>query len=105
MTQTVEIPDNRWLNIKVPKEVPTGPVVLLFKPITQKPKNLTSQEAIKRGLGLGTGSRIDPAEAIKRCSGIFKRLDIPLSSDDFLAMRQQERELENRLDEGANVSS
>ena len=73
----------------------------MFKPITQKPKNLTSQEAIERGLGLGTSSRIDPAEAVKRCSGIFKQLDIPLSSDDFLAMRQQERELENRLDGGA----
>ena len=53
---------------------------------------------MERGLGLGSGSRIDPAEAVKRCSGIFKRLDIPLSSDDLLAMRQKERELENRLD-------
>jgi len=98
LTQTVEIPENRWLNIKVPKEVPTGPVVLLFKPITQKPQNLTAQEAVERGLGIGTDSRIDPAEAVKRCSCIFKRLEIPLSSDDFLAMKQQEKELENRLD-------
>ena len=70
----------------------------MFKPIIQKPKDLTSQEAIERGLGLGTSSRIDPAEAVKRCSGIFKRLEIPLSSDDFIAMRQQERKLENQLD-------
>ena len=71
------------------------------KTLSGTSQNLTAQEAMERGLGLGTGSRIDPAEAVKRCSGIFKRLDIPLSSDDFLAMRQQERELENRLDEGA----
>jgi len=67
-------------------------------PLPITPQNLTVQEAMKRGLGLGTGSRIDPEEAVKRCSGIFKQLDIPLSSDDFLVMRQQERELENQLD-------
>jgi len=72
-----------------------------IKPLSETSQNLTAQQAMERGLGFGTGSRIDPAEAVKRCSGIFKRLDIPLSSDDFLAMRQQERELENRLDEGA----
>ena len=67
-------------------------------PFSGTSQNLTAQEAMERGMGLDTGSRIDPAEAVKRCSGIFKRLDIPLSSDDFLAMRRQERELENRLD-------
>ena len=71
------------------------------KPLSGTSQNLTAQEAMERGLGLGTGSRIDPAEAVKRCSGIFKRLDIPLSSDDLLAMRQKERELENRLDGAA----
>jgi len=71
------------------------------KPLSGTSPNLTAQEAMERGLGLGAGSRIDPTEAVKRCSGIFKRLDIPLSSDDFLAMRQQERALEKRLDEGA----
>ena len=71
------------------------------KPLPRTSQNLTAQEAMERGLGLGTGARIDPAEAVKRCSGIFKRLDIPLSSDDLLAMRQQERELENRLDGAA----
>ena len=59
---------------------------------------MTAQEAMDNGLGLGAGPRIDPAEAIKRCSGIFNRLGIDLSSDDFLAMRQQDKELENRLD-------
>ena len=88
ITQTVDIPESRLLTIEVPREVPTGPVILTFTPATL-------QEATERKLGFGTGSRIDPAEAVKRCSGIFKRLDIPLSSDDFLAMRQKERELEN----------
>jgi len=71
------------------------------KPLSGTSQNLTAQEARERGLGLDTASRIDPAEAVKRCSGIFKRLDIPLSSDDFLAMRQKERKLENQLDGGA----
>jgi len=70
------------------------------KPFPGTSHNLTAQEAMERGLGFGKGPRIDPAEAVKRCSGLFKRLDIPLSSDDFLAMRKQERELENRLDSG-----
>jgi len=33
ITQTVEIPANRWIN--VPDEVPTGKVVLTFTPITE----------------------------------------------------------------------
>ena len=35
MTQTVEIPASRWLNIKVPKEVSTGAVILTFTPVTK----------------------------------------------------------------------
>ena len=96
--QTVEIPENRWLNIKVPKEIPAGPVVITFKPIPKKPHGLTTQEVIERGLGLGSGPRIDPAEAIKRCCGITKQFNISLSGDDFLAMRKQDKELEDRLD-------
>jgi len=33
ITQTVEIPDNRWLNIKVPYEVPTGSTIITFTPV------------------------------------------------------------------------
>ena len=46
-------------------------------------------------------------QEVKPLSGTCKNLtvqeamDIPLSSDDLLAMRQQERELENRLDGAA----
>ena len=32
ITQTVEIPPNRRLNIEVPNEVPTGQVILTFTP-------------------------------------------------------------------------
>jgi len=32
ITQTVEIPANRHLIIDVPREVPTGPVILSFTP-------------------------------------------------------------------------
>jgi len=34
VTQTVEIPANRRLTIDVPREVPTGPVILTFTPKT-----------------------------------------------------------------------
>jgi len=37
ITQTVEIPPNRWLNIQVPREVPTGPVILTFTPANTEP--------------------------------------------------------------------
>ena len=59
---------------------------------------MTTQEAMNLDLGLGSGPRIDPLEAIKTCSGITKRLGFNFSSDDFLAMRQKEKELEDRLD-------
>ena len=38
ITQTVEIPANRRLNIKVPKEIPPGPVVLAFTPVAKAPQ-------------------------------------------------------------------
>ena len=34
ITQTVEIPADRRITIEVPREVPTGPVVLTFTPAT-----------------------------------------------------------------------
>ena len=58
---------------------------------------MTAQEAMNLGLGLGSGPHIDPMEAVKRCSGITKRLGFNFSSDDFLAMRRQDKELEDRL--------
>ena len=97
ITQTVDIPDSHRLTIDVPCEIPTGKTILIFKPAAEA-AFMTAQEAMDNGLGLGVGSRIDPAEAIRRCSGIFNQLGIDLSSDDFLAMRQQDKELENRLD-------
>ena len=96
--QTVDIPESRRLTIEVPREVPTGPVILTFKPITKTPQNLTLQEAMDRGLGFGSGPRIDPAEAVKRCCGITKQFDISLPSDEFLAMRREDKILEDRLD-------
>ena len=40
VTQTVEIPDNRWLTIKVPPEIPTGPVILTFTPTGTEQKKV-----------------------------------------------------------------
>ena len=89
VTQTVEVPDSHRLTIDVPREIPAGPVVLTFTPKT-------------------AWLAFDPVkarEAIENCDGLFKRLGINLSSDEFLEMRRQDRELEDRLDRldrGAN---
>jgi len=39
ITQTVEIPANRRLTIDVPRDVPTGPVILTFTPKVTTPKS------------------------------------------------------------------
>ena len=96
--QTVDIRDNHRITIDVPREIPTGKTLIVFKPIAEASPCMTAQEAKDLGLGLSTGPRIDPVEAIEQCSGLFKRLDISLSSDDFLVMRRQDKELEERLD-------
>jgi len=90
ITQTVDIPPSRRLTIDVPREVPAGKAILVFKPLVEESLTVTAQEAV---------------EAIKRCSGITKRYGITLSSDDFLAARRQDKELENQLDSGMSPSS
>jgi hypothetical protein len=98
VTQTVEVPASHRLTIDVPREIPAGPTVIVFRPAVESSTGMTAQEAMDRGLGLGPGPRIDPMEAIRRCSGLAKRLGINLSSDEFLEMRRQDKELEDRLD-------
>jgi hypothetical protein len=69
VTQTVDIPESHRLTIDVPREIPTGMSVLLFKPVDEA---------------------FDPVkgrEAIERCTGLAKRMGINLSSDEFLEMR------------------
>ena len=98
ITQTVEIPASHRLIIDVPREVPVGKAIIVFKPVAGASPGMTAQEAKDRGLGWGDGPRIDPGEAIKHCSGLAKRLGINLSSDEFLEMRRKDKELEDRLD-------
>jgi len=98
VTQTVDVPTSHRLTIDVPHEVPAGRTILVFKPAAEASVCMTAQEAMDRGLGFGSGPRIDPTEAIRRCSGIMKRFGFNFSSDDFLAMRRQDKELEDRLD-------
>jgi hypothetical protein len=95
VTQTVEIPASHRLTIDVPREVPAGPAVIVFRPAVESSPDITARKAMDSGLGLGLGSgpRIDLMEAIKRCSGIAKRLGINLSSDEFIEMRRQDKEL------------
>jgi len=52
LTQTVEIPENRWLKIKVPREIPSGKArfeyrIIPFvkeKPSTPAKRKLTTEE-------------------------------------------------------------
>ena len=78
--QTVEIPADHRLTIDVPREVPAGRTVLIFKSDAEE------------------FNRIKAQEAIKNCSGLARRMGVNFSSDDFLAMRRQDKELEDRLD-------
>jgi len=92
----VEIPSNRRLTVDVPREVPAGKTILVFKPVAESFHKLSAQDAINLGLGLSTNIRIDPTEAIKRCSGISKRLGSKFSSNDFLAMCRKDKEFEEK---------
>ena len=38
ITQTVEIPADGWLKIKVPKEIPAGKAILAFTPVEKAPQ-------------------------------------------------------------------
>ena len=41
ITQTVEIPaNNRSITIEVPKDIPAGPVILTFTPVTEEKKKV-----------------------------------------------------------------
>jgi hypothetical protein len=79
VTQTVDIPESHRLVIDVPREVPAGRTILFFKPDTE------------------TFDPVKGREAIEKCSGLFKRMGINLSSDEFLEMRWKDKELEDRL--------
>jgi hypothetical protein len=59
ITQTVEVPANHRLTIDVPREVPTGPVVLIFKPITET--------------GIETGEQASTDEALASARGILEK--------------------------------
>jgi hypothetical protein len=54
ITKTVEIPDNRWIN--VPDEVPTGKVVLTFTPMTETDTvefaDASAEEVMTAGSGI-----------------------------------------------------
>jgi hypothetical protein len=95
--QTVDIPASHRLTIDVPREVPAGRTVIIFSTAAQSSSGITAQRTVDNGLG--PGPRVDPMEAIERCSGLAKRLGINLSSDEFLEMRRQDKELEDRLDQ------
>jgi hypothetical protein len=75
--QSVEIPADHRLVIEVPPEIPAGRAVLAF----------TSAEKERPRRRLTERQRA----AIKRCSGIAKGV---LSSDEALAMRREDLELE-----------
>jgi len=105
VTQTVEVPDSHRLMIDVPREIPAGPVILTFTP------KVVPKSGERGGFGCAKGEfwmaddfdePLEDSEgfmkAIEECDGLFKRLGINLSSDEFLEMRRQDKELEDRLD-------
>jgi len=50
VTQTIEIPTSHQLTINVPREVPAGPVILTFTPVSAPKTNdnpQTAEEALK----------------------------------------------------------
>ena len=51
ITQTVEIPPSRRLNIEVPREVPTGPVVLTWQSLPEKPACSSTPRQDPRTIG------------------------------------------------------
>jgi hypothetical protein len=50
ITQTVEVTDSRKLTIDVPREIPTGPVILTFTP-----KADSSKSGVRGGFGCVKG--------------------------------------------------
>ena len=87
ITQTVEIPDSRWLNIKVPREVPLGraQVELKIIPFIKKEEKPVA----------------DAYEAITNLWGVGKRMGSTLTVEQFYEMRREDLRLEeeksNRL--------
>ena len=49
ITQTIEVPANRRITLEVPREVPTGPVILTFTPKApaQEPKKDRERGCVK----------------------------------------------------------
>jgi hypothetical protein len=47
ITQTVDIPANRRITLEVPREVPTGPVILSFTPASVIEKRMSEAEEME----------------------------------------------------------
>ena len=60
VTQTVEIPANRRLTIDVPREVPTGSVILTFTPAPVSQSHGNCPNTIEEALQLAEGRAADP---------------------------------------------
>ena len=88
-TQTVEIPANRRLIIDVPREIPTGPVILTFTPaaevecpicanyrdpVTGNPRyNAETVAAIEEGMAISRGDI--PAKRFNSLAEMLEDLD------------------------------
>jgi len=64
ITQTVEITDDRWLNIKVPNEIPTGRTSIIVQ-FPNKKEELSSKPVPKGGKLKITRKELD--EMLKDC--------------------------------------
>ena len=59
ITQTVDIPASRRLTIDVPREVPTGPAILIFEPIKtlSHVPNATTMAALQETSDIMSGKK------------------------------------------------
>jgi hypothetical protein len=85
VTQTLEIPADWRLILKIPPEIPNGKVILTFTPVSEPPAN-------------GNTHRLTSREAIEYCRGLGKRMGSRLTGDMSIKWRREDKALEDAID-------
>ena len=65
ITQTVEIPASRRLLIEVPREVPTGKAILVFKPVPKMEIGEAEEDSFDEFMATGRKILVKHIEAFK----------------------------------------
>jgi hypothetical protein len=96
--QTVKIPANGWVHLDLPPELAgTSGKVVVIAPVApveaeSAPRRLTAQDVLERGLGFGSGPRMDPHEALEMACGIAKGSGF--TSERLFEERRRDSELD-----------